>query len=135
MNRPQPMNLVQLCRLFEIDVKQIPDMKPAPMPVMEKKIEEFKAAFKKAYRKLAVKYHPDKGASEKEVEHFKKITSVYKDLQKLKVVPLPRPRPRRTVIIRTSFGGASSSTTGGSYGGTWYWSTDNSGGGTSGTSG
>lgn len=127
MNRPQPINLAKLCQLFEINIKELPDMKPGPMPVMEKKLEELKVIFKKAYRKLAVKYHPDKGASEKEIEHFKLITSVYKDFQKLEVTPMPRPRPiRRTVIIRTaSFGGTttSSSTTGGGYGGTWYWST------------
>ena len=131
MNKPQPISLLQLCELFEIDIKTMPDMRPAPMPIMEKRLEELKTIFKHAYRKLAIKYHPDKGANEKQVEHFKKITSVYKDISKLKVMPLPKPRPvMRTVIIRTGgYGGTTSSTTSGSWGGTWHYTSSGGGSG------
>lgn len=134
MNRPQPINILEVCALFEVDPKTLPDMmKPGPMPVLEKKLEKFKAIFKKAYRKLAIELHPDHGATEEQVERFKKLTSIYKEFEKLKIVPVPKPRPMpMRVVIRTYGGGGysstSSSTTGGWGGGnTWYWSS--SGGG------
>lgn len=134
MNNPnKPMSLLDICLLFEVDPSTVPDMsRPGPLPEIEKKLETFKEIFKKAYRKLAIELHPDHGATEEQVERFKKMTAIYKDFQKIKVKPIPKPRPRPTVIIRTGgFGGSySSSTTSGSWGGgTWYWSSSGGGGG------
>lgn len=123
----QPMNILDVCRIFDVDPHELPDLrKHGPIQEIEKNLEKFKAIFKKAYRKLALECHPDKGASKQKIDRFKKATSMYKELSKIKVIKVPIRRPIRTVVIRTGgFGNASSSTTGNWDGGTWYW---NSGG-------
>ena len=131
----KPINIIELCLLFQVDVSKLPNlMQAGPLPEVEKKLKEFKAIFKQAYRKAALECHPDKGASEKQIARFKKMTGIYKDLQKIKVQKVPIRRPARTVIIRTGgFGGYYSSTTSsttGSGGATWHWSSSRGGSGT-----
>lgn len=137
MNRPQPMSIQELCQLFKVDIKELPNMAAVgPLPMIEKNLETFKDVFKKAYRKIAIECHPDKNPPAEKVEYFKKITSIYRDLRKLKVIARPRPVRPRVVIRTTGFSTASSSTTTGGWGGgSWYWSTNNSSGGSDGTGG
>lgn len=136
MNRPMHIN--EICALFEIDPRTVPNMNiTGPLPEIEANLEKFKEVFKAAYRNVAMKYHPDHGANEKQVERFKLITQVYKELQKIKVKKIPVRRPMQTVVIRTGgWQNTSGSTTSGSWGGgSWYWSSGGGGHGSDGTGG
>jgi hypothetical protein len=118
------IHIYEVLELFGLDKEDLPEATPAPVPVMEKRLDEFKEKLKKAYRKKAHEYHPDKGGDE---EKFRLLNNLYHDLIKnLRITPVRRPQPVVRVVRVYSSGTSTSTTTGWT---TSYWDNSTTGGG------
>ena len=66
------ISVQELAILFEIPIGSVPSISPMEESQLKKQVAEFKAVFKKQYRILIKKYHPDV-AEDKELAHEKSI--------------------------------------------------------------
>jgi hypothetical protein len=66
------ISIQELAILFEIPIGDVPNISPMEEAQLKKQVAEFKAIFKKQYRVLVKKYHPDV-AEDKELAHEKLI--------------------------------------------------------------
>jgi len=66
------ISVQELAILFEIPIGSVPSISPMEESQLKKQVAEFKAVFKKQYRILVKKYHPDV-AENKELAHEKLI--------------------------------------------------------------
>jgi len=87
-----------IMRLFELSWDNMPDIRvpEGSYEAMHKKLVLFRLRFKKAYRKIAKKYHPDHGGSK---EKMQEINEIYDIIMNKIQIQVPQPRP--TVIIRS----------------------------------
>lgn len=112
MNHPQQININEVCRVFEIEHSDISYLKfQGSLNEVEKRLKQFKKIIKEAYRKLAFKCHPDRGASPDKVEQFKTATQMKKQIDNIQVVQIPK--PQQTVVVRfySSFDDSSTAST------------------------
>ena len=61
---------------------------PAPLSVMEERLEKFKAKLKRRYRKVARRLHPDTETGS--AERFLLVKSVYELIQKMEIEAKPK---------------------------------------------
>ena len=95
-------------QLFEMDERL--DISNGPVPVLQKRLDDWRANVKKAYRIQAKKHHPDMGG---DPARFRHIQEVWEMIQKLEVVVRRQPQPQFN--IRFYFDdsvGSTTSTTG-----------------------
>lgn len=106
----KPIHIHEVMRMFDLKKEDMPDPTPAPIPVMQKRLDEFKEKMKKAYRKKALEMHPDQGGDE---EEFKKLDGIYRNIiNNLKIVPVRRPSVQVVRVYSSpGYSGATSSTT------------------------
>jgi preprotein translocase subunit Sec63 len=119
------LSIKQVLEIFEIDPATMPDITTptSDRELMEKNTKEFRDKLKSAYRKLAMKHHPDlanQPGYNGDPEKFKKITEIYDFCQKnIRVVNVQRRHNFGPIVIMTpvvvirrySSSGSSSATT------------------------
>lgn len=101
--------LTEVLQIFELSDKNIPELKKqGTFEEMEQILKEFKKIFKSAYRKMALKYHPDHGGSDHD---FRVINKLYNNIMNTKVIMNPPPRIFKTftVHVRTWSNGSTTS--------------------------
>jgi hypothetical protein len=107
---PKQISLDEVMHLFELSWDDVPDIRvpERTYEAMNKKLVQFKLRFKKAYRKVVFKHHPDHGG---DPEKMKMINECYDIIMNKIKIQVPRPRP--TIIIRTygNYWDSTSSTT------------------------
>jgi hypothetical protein len=92
--------LNEILDIFEINKDTFPDIKKprASIEELEQIIKEVKSIFKTAYRKAALKYHPDHGGNQHD---FKIINNLYHFIIKsIKIRRLTR-EPPTAIFVRT----------------------------------
>lgn len=111
----------EVLAIFEIPKDSVPDIrKPRKsLEELEEVVKELKLVFKVAYRKAALKYHPDHGGN---AHDFKVINSLYHFIIKsIKIRRLPAQPPTAFQFIRPVYtfyrytGGTTSTSTSTSY--------------------
>jgi hypothetical protein len=115
------ISVQELAILFEIPIGSVPDISPREESQLKKQVAEFKAVFKKQYRILVKKYHPDV-AENKELAHEKliKLNKYMKAINtmQIKTVQIQPPPTEFRFEFRFHATGTTTSTTGTS--GTWW---------------
>jgi len=103
------LNMDKVMSLFELSWDDVPDIRvPEPTyDAMHKKLVQFRLRFKKAYRKIVFKYHPDHGG---DPEMMKQINEIYDIVMNQIKIQVPQPRPTFTMRVY-GYGDATSSTT------------------------
>jgi hypothetical protein len=102
--------------LFDISMDEVPDFRPAPMHIIERRFKRLKRLVKRRYRKKVMECHPDRGG---DPAQFRKIQEAFEWFDKTVKITRTIQRPPQTVIIRYRTGASwtdattSSSTTGG----------------------
>lgn len=83
---------------------------PASVQEMKERLEAFQEKAKKAYRKAALRLHPDRNPDNPEAEEmFKLVAEAFHQIQNLRVQARPKPRP--AVWVHTVTYGTGTSTT------------------------
>lgn len=110
------MSMQKALSYFELNIANIPNIgNNQSINSMHKNLAKFKEVIKKAYRKAALKNHPDVGGDE---ERMKIINQLYISFMNLKVIPAA-PSPVFVRTYRAYSYTANSSTTATSYTNAW----------------
>jgi len=107
------MSIQEALSYFELNVANVPNLSNnQSIALAHKNLAKFKEIIKKAYRKAALKNHPDTGGDE---ERMKIINELYISFMNLKVIP----RAPTPVFVRTyryySYSTATNSTSTGTW--------------------
>jgi hypothetical protein len=94
---PKRISLDEIMKIFELSWNDVPDIRVPERSYeeMNKKLVQFRLRFKKAYRKIVFKHHPDHGG---DPEKMKMINELYDIIMNKIKIQVPQPRP--SVIVR-----------------------------------
>lgn len=110
------ISIQELAILFEIPIGEVPDINPMEEAQLKIQVAKFKSIFKKQYRILVKKYHPDV-AENKELAHEKliQLNKYMKAINTMVIKTVQIQQPPTAVHYSFSFRYYSGGTTSGSY--------------------
>ena len=118
------ISIQELAILFEIPIGDIPNISPMEESQLKKQVAEFKAVFKKQYRILVKKYHPDV-AENKELAHEKliQLNKYMKAINSMviKTVQIQQPPTEFRFEFKFYATGTTTATSGGTSGTSHWW--------------